>query len=329
MASKPQTKIKDVDRMAANRVDNGFYGQDILSVSQFDRNKLDFIFGVGEEMRMLVERFGSADLLQGKILANLFYEPSTRTSSSFMAAMLRLGGQVIPINNVQYSSVTKGESLPDTVRTLESYSDVIVIRHPEVGSASIAAHYSSKPIINAGDGVGEHPTQALLDLFTISEALGTIGGLKIAMVGDLKFGRTVHSLTKLLVNYPVEFVFVSPEILRMPKDVLDVVDSTGHRYQETEDVHDTISDVDVLYVTRVQKERFADLAVYEEVKDHYVVDPALMSKAKERMIVMHPLPRINEISYAIDNDPRAAYFDQMRNGMYIRMALLAAVLGKA
>jgi aspartate carbamoyltransferase catalytic subunit len=329
MASKPQTKIKDVDRMAANRVDNGFYGQDILSVSQFDRNKLDFIFGVGEEMRMLVERFGSADLLQGKILANLFYEPSTRTSSSFMAAMLRLGGQVIPINNVQYSSVTKGESLPDTVRTLESYSDVIVIRHPEVGSASIAAHYSSKPIINAGDGVGEHPTQALLDLFTISEALGTIGGLKIAMVGDLKFGRTVHSLTKLLVNYPVEFVFVSPEILRMPKDVLDVVNSTGHRYQETEDVHDTISDVDVLYVTRVQKERFADLAVYEEVKDHYVVDPALMSKAKERMIVMHPLPRINEISYAIDNDPRAAYFDQMRNGMYIRMALLAAVLGKA
>lgn len=329
MASKPQSKIKDVDRMAANRVDNGFYGQDILSVSQFDRNKLDFIFGVGEEMRMLVERFGSADLLQGKILANLFYEPSTRTSSSFMAAMLRLGGQVIPINNVQYSSVTKGESLPDTVRTLESYSDVIVIRHPEVGSAAIAAHYSSKPIINAGDGVGEHPTQALLDLFTISEALGTIGGLKIAMVGDLKFGRTVHSLTKLLVNYPVEFVFVSPEILRMPKDVLDVVNSTGHSYQETEDVHDCISDVDVLYVTRVQKERFTDLAVYEELKDHYVVDPALMSKAKERMIVMHPLPRINEISYAIDNDPRAAYFDQMRNGMYIRMALLAAVLGKA
>jgi aspartate carbamoyltransferase catalytic subunit len=329
MASKPQIKIKDVDRMAANRVDNGFYGQDILSVSQFDRNKLDFIFSVGEEMRMLVERFGSADLLQGKILANLFYEPSTRTSSSFMAAMLRLGGQVIPINNVQYSSVTKGESLPDTVRTLESYSDVIVIRHPEVGSAAIAAHYSSKPIINAGDGVGEHPTQALLDLFTISEALGTIGGLKIAMVGDLKFGRTVHSLTKLLVNYPVEFVFVSPEILRMPKDVLDVVDSTGHSYQVTEDVHDCISDVDVLYVTRVQKERFADLSVYEEVKDHYVVDPALMSKAKERMIVMHPLPRINEISYAIDNDPRAAYFDQMRNGMYIRMALLAAVLGKA
>jgi len=324
-----EQKIKEVDRMAANKVDNGFYGQDILSVSQFDRNKLDFIFGVADEMRMLVERFGSADLLQGKILANLFYEPSTRTSSSFMAAMLRLGGQVIPINNVQYSSVTKGESLPDTIRTLESYSDVIVIRHPEVGSAATAAHYASKPVINAGDGVGEHPTQALLDLFTVVEALGGISGLKVAMVGDLKYGRTVHSLTKLLVNYPVEFVFVSPDILRMPKDVIDVVDASGHQYTETEDVHDCIGDVDVLYITRVQKERFTDLAVYEAVKDHYVVDPALMSKAKQRMIVMHPLPRVNEISYAVDNDPRAAYFRQMRNGMYVRMAVLAAVLGKA
>jgi aspartate carbamoyltransferase len=322
-------KMKDVDRMAANRMDNGFYGQDILSVSQFDRTKLDYIFGVADEMRVLVERFGSADLLQGKILANLFYEPSTRTSSSFMAAMLRLGGQVIPINNVQYSSVTKGESLPDTVRTLESYSDVIVIRHPELGSAAIAAHYASKPVINAGDGVGEHPTQALLDLYTIIEALGQPHGFRVAMVGDLKYGRTVHSLTKLLLNYPVEFVFVSPDILRMPDDVLDAVRAHGHSFVETEDVHDVVAQADVLYVTRVQKERFTDLAVYEAVKEHYVVDPALMSRAKDKMIVMHPLPRVNEISYAIDSDPRAAYFRQMRNGMYVRMALLAAVLGKA
>jgi aspartate carbamoyltransferase len=320
---------KDVDRMAANETENGFYGQDILSVSQFDRTKLDYIFNVADEMRVLVERFGSADLLRGKILANLFYEPSTRTSSSFMAAMLRLGGQVIPINNVQYSSVTKGESLPDTVRTLESYSDLIVIRHPDVGSAATAAHYASKPVINAGDGVGEHPTQALLDLFTIIEALGDVSGLKVAMVGDLKYGRTVHSLTKLLVNYPVEFFFVSPDILRMPNDVREVVNASGHNYVETEDVHDCIADADVLYVTRVQKERFTDLAIYEAVKDHYVVDPALMDKAKEKMIVMHPLPRVNEISYAVDTDPRAAYFRQMRNGMYVRMALLAAVLGKA
>src|SRR5690349_10741366 len=161
--------LKEVGRVPSDQVNNGFYGQDILSVSQFDRAKLEYIFHVGQEMQVLVERFGSADLLQGKILANLFYEPSTRTSSSFMAAMLRLGGQVIPINNVQYSSVTKGESLPDTVRTLESYADVIVLRHPEVGSAATAARYAAKPIINAGDGVGEHPTQALLDLFTIVE----------------------------------------------------------------------------------------------------------------------------------------------------------------
>jgi aspartate carbamoyltransferase len=323
------TPPKSVGFQPADHATNGFYGQDILSVSQFNKPKLEYIFKVAHEMRVLVERFGSADLLQGKILSNLFYEPSTRTSSSFMAAMLRLGGQVIPINNVQYSSVTKGESLPDTIRTLESYSDVIVIRHPDVGSAAIAARYAQKPIINAGDGVGEHPTQALLDLFTILEELKEINGLRIAMVGDLKFGRTVHSLTKLLVNYDVEFSFVSPEILAMPDDVLDVVNQSGNKATFTENVHDVISDVDVLYVTRVQKERFTDLASYEHIKDFYVVDEALMERAKQRMIVMHPLPRVNEIAYTVDDDPRAAYFRQMRNGMYIRMAILAAVLGKA
>lgn len=315
--------------MPADHASNGFYGQDILSVSQFNRDSLDYIFGVAHEMQVLVERFGSADLLQGKILANLFYEPSTRTSSSFMAAMLRLGGQVIPINNVQYSSVTKGESLPDTVRTLECYSDVIVLRHPEVGAAATAARYASKPIINAGDGVGEHPTQALLDLFTIVQELERLDGLRVAMVGDLKYGRTVHSLTKLLLNYNVEFVFVNPDILPMPADVLSEVQTQGRTFHETKDVHAIIGDVDVLYVTRVQKERFTDMAEYDRVKEQYVVDEALMTHAKERMVVMHPLPRVNEISYAIDNDPRAAYFRQMRNGMFIRMALLAAVLGKA
>jgi len=306
-----------------------FAGQDILSVSQFDRTKLEYVSGVAHEMRVLVERFGGADLLQGKILANLFYEPSTRTSSSFMAAMMRLGGQVIPINNVQYSSVSKGESLPDTIRTLESYSDVIVIRHPEVGAAATAAYYAEKPVINAGDGVGEHPTQALLDLFTIVEELKKVDGLTITMVGDLKYGRTVHSLTKLLVNYDVKFRFVSPDILRMPDDVLDVVKSTGHAYEEVESLPDAISGSDVLYVTRVQKERFTDLAAYDRVKDLYVVDEELLTQAKEKMIVMHPLPRVGEISYGVDDDPRAAYFRQMRNGMYIRMALLASVLGRA
>ena len=280
-------------------------------------------------MRAMVKRFGSVDLLQGKVLANLFYEPSTRTSASFMAAMQRLGGQVIPINNVQYSSVAKGESLPDTVRTLEQYADVIVLRHPEVGAAAVAARYARKPIINAGDGIGEHPTQALLDLFTIYDELGTIDGLKIAMVGDLKYGRTVHSLTKLLLLYRVEFYFVSPPILRMPETILQRVRATDHPYTETDNIHDIIREVDVLYVTRVQKERFEDLSEYEAVKDYYVVDTELMRQAKERMIVMHPFPRVGEISYAVDSDPRAAYFRQIENGMYIRMALLAAVLGKA
>lgn len=320
---------KSIGRVPSDHTNNGFYGQDILSVNQFNRANLDYIFGVAHEMRVLVERFGSADLLQGKILANLFYEPSTRTASSFMAAMLRLGGQLIPINNVQYSSVTKGESLPDTVRTLESYADIIVLRHPELGAAATAAHYAQKPIINAGDGVGEHPTQALLDLFTIVQELGHVEDLHIAMVGDLKYGRTVHSLTKLLLHFNVRLSFVSPSILRMPKAVRQAVRDSGRNYDEMENAHDVIANADVLYVTRVQKERFTDLTDYDRVKDQYVVDPELMKHAKERMIVMHPLPRVNEISYAIDDDPRAAYFRQMRNGMYIRMALLAAVLGKA
>jgi len=315
--------------LPADHAENGFFGQDILSVAQFNRQRLTYIFRVAEEMRSMVERFGSADLLQGKILANLFYEPSTRTSSSFIAAMERLGGKVIPIHGVQYSSVSKGESLPDTVRTLEAYADVIVLRHPEVGSAALAAHYAKKPVINAGDGVGEHPTQALLDLFTIKEELGQIDYLHIAMVGDLKYGRTVHSLTKLLKLYDVTLDFVSPSMLRIPAEIRAELERADIPHRELENIHDVIEEVDILYVTRVQKERFSDLATYESVKDYYIVDPELMAKAKEKMAVMHPLPRVGEISYAVDDDPRAAYFRQMRNGMYIRMALLAAVLGKA
>jgi aspartate carbamoyltransferase catalytic subunit len=313
----------------APKLDSGFYGQDIISVRQFSRENLAYIFDVADEMRAIVKRVGSTDLLKGHVLACVFYEPSTRTSSSFIAAMSRLGGSVIPINEVRYSSVTKGESLPDTIRTLESYADAIVLRHPEVGASQVAAEYARKPIINAGDGVGEHPTQALLDLYTIRTELGEIDGLHVAMVGDLRYGRTVHSLARLLCLYDVQMTFVSPEILRMPLDVMNEVRAHNRPVYETYDVHEIIGDVDVLYVTRVQRERFADQAQYESVKDYYVITPELMGKAKERMVVMHPLPRVGEISYAIDSDPRAAYFRQMENGMYIRMALLAAVLGKA
>jgi aspartate carbamoyltransferase catalytic subunit len=312
----------------APNLDSGFYGQDIISVRQFNREGLAYIFGVADEMRAIVKRVGSTDLLKGHVLACVFYEPSTRTSSSFIAAMSRLGGSVIPINEVHYSSVTKGESLPDTIRTLESYADVIVLRHPEVGASQVAAEYARKPIINAGDGVGEHPTQALLDMYTIQSDLGRIDGLHVAMVGDLRYGRTVHSLARLLSLYDIQLTFVSPEILRLPLDVMNDVKAHNRPVHETYDVHDIMADVDVLYVTRVQRERFSDQAQYDSVKDYYVITPELMGQAKEQMIVMHPLPRISEISYAIDEDPRAAYFRQMENGMYIRMALLAAVLGK-
>ncbi|MGQ9681368.1 MAG: aspartate carbamoyltransferase [Anaerolineae bacterium] len=315
-------------QLVAN-VDNGFYRQDIISVRQFDKDKLGYIFGLAQEMRHMVQQIGAADLLRGRVLANLFYEPSTRTSSSFMAAMQRLGGSVIPINEVHYSSVTKGESLPDTVRTLECYADIIVLRHPETGSAQIAADAASKPIINAGDGTGEHPTQALLDLFTILEELGGIDGIHVAMVGDLKYGRTVHSLTRLLSLFDVRLSFVSPESLRMPAEHLNEVRSKGKTAVEFEDVSEVIGEADVLYVTRVQRERFEDPDLYEKVKGSYVITPEVLQQAKERMVVMHPLPRVYEISREVDDDPRAAYFRQMENGMYIRMALLAAVLGRA
>jgi aspartate carbamoyltransferase catalytic subunit len=278
-----------------------WYGKDILSVKQFSRDDLEYVFGVAHEMRGMVERIGTFDLLKGKILANLFYEPSTRTSSSFTAAMERLGGSVIPISEVKYSSVSKGESLPDTIRTLECYADVIVLRHPETGSAAIAAKAAKKPVINAGDGVGEHPTQALLDTFTIMEEIGRLDNLNV----------------------------VSPDILKMPKEVMDEVAEKKVPQTEYSSLEKVLADTDVLYVTRVQKERFEDPADYEKVKGAYVIDPQIMKGAKKEMIVMHPLPRVGEISPEFDDDPRAAYFRQMEYGLYVRMAVLAMVLGKA
>jgi aspartate carbamoyltransferase len=306
-----------------------FYGQDILSVSQFTRDDLEYVFGVADAMRTMVAHIGTFDLLKGKILANLFYEPSTRTSSSFLAAMERLGGSVIPINEVRYSSVSKGESLPDTVRTLECYADVIVLRHPETGSAAIAAQAARKPIINAGDGIGEHPTQALLDLYTVRHELGRIDGLTVTMLGDLKYGRTVHSLAKLLSLYDVQIHYVSPELLRMPADLVAQLGEHGLSQTEGRDLEPVLAATDVLYVTRVQKERFADQAEYETVRGAYVITPETLRAAKPRMALMHPLPRVGEITPDVDHDPRAAYFRQMENGLYVRMALLAMVLGKA
>lgn len=324
LMNPPNTHLPFGDQRSAP-----WYGKDILTVKQFNRTDLEYIFDVAHEMRTMVERIGTFDLLKGKILANLFYEPSTRTSSSFTAAMERLGGSVIPINEVTYSSVSKGESLPDTVRTLECYADVIVLRHPEVGASTLAAEYARKPIINAGDGIGEHPTQALLDLFTIIEELGKVDGLTITMLGDLKYGRTVHSLARLLSLFDVRINYVSPDILNMPPEIIAELDEKGIPRSEYKALDEPLGESDVLYVTRVQKERFENVAEYEQVSGTFVITPEMMQQAKNEMIIMHPLPRVDEISMDVDKDPRAAYFRQMEYGMYVRMALLAMVLGKA
>lgn len=312
-----------------DRRDGSYYGRSVISVRQFDRAYLEHVFGVAHEMREMVTRVGSFDLLKGKILANLFYEPSTRTAASFTAAMERLGGSVIAINEVRYSSVSKGESLPDTIRSLECYADAIVLRHPQVGAAAQAVAVARKPIINAGDGVGEHPTQALLDLFTILSELEQVDGLTITLLGDLKYGRTVHSLARLLSLYDVRLNFVSPDILRMPAEIVSELAEHGVTCVELDRLDEVLPQTDVLYVTRVQRERFEDPLEYESVRGCFVVTPETMLAAKDRMIVMHPLPRVGEITMEVDADPRAAYFRQMENGMYVRMALLAMVLGKA
>lgn len=315
-------------------------GAHVLSVKQFDRELLDDVFTVARSMRVLVRSVATADLLKGRVLTNLFYEPSTRTSSSFAAAILRLGGSVVPINDVHYSSVTKGETLEDTVRTLEAYGDALVLRHPELGAAARAAAVARKPVINAGDGPGEHPTQALLDLFTIlTEKLGnepgagatagTLGGLRVALVGDLRHGRTVHSLARLLALYGAELHYVSPELLRMPEALVRELGAAGARQREHRELGEILGALDVLYVTRVQKERFALLDEYERVKDAYVITPAIMTAASQHLTLMHPFPRVTEIDRAVDADPRAAYFRQMENGLFVRMALLAMVFGRA
>ena len=308
-----------------------WYGKDIISVKQFGRDDLEYVFGVAHEMRGMVERVGTFDLLKGKILANLFYEPSTRTSSSFTAAMERLGGSVIPINEVKYSSVSKGESLPDTIRTLECYADVIVLRHPETGSAAIAAKAAQQTRHQRGRrrGRASHAGAARY----VHDLRGTrrrqVDGMTVTMLGDLKYGRTVHSLARLLSLFKVKINYVSPEILRMPREVMDEVAEKGIPQAEFGSLEKVLPETDVLYVTRVQKERFEDPADYEKVKGAYVIDPEIMKAAKQDMIVMHPLPRVGEISVDFDDDPRAAYFRQMEYGLYVRMALLAMVLGKA
>ncbi|ORZ05810.1 hypothetical protein BCR42DRAFT_456687 [Absidia repens] len=303
-----------------------FFRNHILKSKQFDRNDLHLLFGVAHEMRNLVELYGSINLLEGRVLSTMFFEPSTRTSTSFEAAMYRLGGKVVAVN-ASTSSVQKGESLADTVRTLGCYADCIVLRHPQPGSAQVAAKYSKVPIINAGDGIGEHPTQAFLDVFTIREELGTVNGLTVTLVGDLKNGRTVHSLVKILAYYQVTLNYVAPPSLSMPQEVMDEVAAVGVTQNVYTSLDQVIDSTDVLYMTRVQKERFETEDAYNAVKDSFILNNDMLSKAKSQMIVLHPLPRVNEIEPEVDFDQRAAYFRQMRYGLYVRMALLALVMG--
>eukprot|EP00038_Savillea_parva_P004025 m.133107 g.133107 ORF g.133107 m.133107 type:complete len:2201 (-) comp11351_c0_seq1:387-6989(-) len=297
----------------------------ILNVKQFTREMLHVIFDIATKLKLEP----NPSMLQGKVLASIFYEPSTRTSCSFTSAMQQLGGTVIPIHEVSKSSVAKGESLHDFIRTMECYADVIVLRHPEQGAVAKAAACSvDKPIVNAGDGTGEHPTQALLDVYTIREELGTVNNLTITMLGDLKHGRTVHSLARMLSLYKVKINYVSPKSLAMPQEIMDELKAAGVEQTVNTEIDAVIGDTDVLYVTRLQRERFENAAEADSI-GRYTVDTKLLSKAKNNMILMHPLPRVDEISPDVDSDKRAAYFRQMQNGVYVRMALLSLVLGTA
>ncbi len=283
---------------------------------------------VADQFAKELKKRDSLPLLKGKVLATLFFEPSTRTRLSFETAMQRLGGGVISMGSVESSSVAKGETLSDTVKTVSQYADLIVIRHPRIGSAKEAADASSVPVINAGDGAGQHPTQALLDVYTIYKELGTLKNLTISLVGDLKYGRTVHALVELLSQFQTRLFFVSPDRLRMPEEITTRLREKGMEILETEDLLKAAQESHLIYMTRIQKERFGDLSEYEQVKGSYVIDKKFLDRLNKKAIILHPLPRVDEISPEVDDYPGSAYFRQVRNGIFVRMAILAMVLGK-
>ncbi|MDR2793809.1 MAG: aspartate carbamoyltransferase [Treponema sp.] len=302
------------------------FGRHLIEPDNFTLEELETIFTLAEK----IEREGDylRDSCKGKVLGALFFEPSTRTRLSFEAAMLRLGGTCLGFAEPSSSSTAKGESLADTVRTVSCYADVIVMRHPKEGAALLASRYSAAPIINAGDGGHHHPTQTLTDLLTIRQMRGSIDSLTVGFCGDLKFGRTVHSLAKALARYPhITMIFISPPELRIPRYITEGFAGIGVSYEETGDLEKVIGELDVLYMTRVQRERFFNEEDYIRLKDSYILNEEKMTMAKEDMTVLHPLPRVNEIAPEVDADPRAAYFRQAAYGMYVRMALLSSVLG--
>ncbi len=302
-------------------------GRNYIDPSDFSLEEIDEVLDLAQKIKQNQEEY--LDICKGKILATLFYEPSTRTRFSFEAAMLRLGGQIIGFSEPGSSSVTKGESLRDTIRTVGCYSDIITMRHPKEGAPNFARDFTYVPLINAGDGGHQHPTQTLTDLSTIKEAHGRLDNLVIGLCGDLKFGRTVHSLIKAMSKYKnIKFILISPEELKIPDYIKsEVLDKNKIEYNEVEKLEDVMSELDILYMTRVQKERFFNEADYVRLKDSYILDANKLINAKSDLAILHPLPRVNEIANEVDDDPRAWYFRQVKNGMYVRMALIIKLLG--
>jgi len=298
----------------------------LIDILDFSVEELDGIIETAKDIAANPEKY--AEACRGKKLASLFFEPSTRTRLSFEAAMLELGGGVIGFSQAESSSVSKGESIADTARVISCYADIIAMRHPSEGAPLVAAENALVPVINAGDGGHSHPTQTLADLLTISREKGRLGDLTVGFCGDLKYGRTVHSLIEALARYPgVRVVLISPEELKLPSYVKkDVLKRSGIAYTQTTDLESVIGELDILYMTRIQRERFADPAVYDRLKDSYVLTPEKLLGARADLSILHPLPRVNEISVAVDKDPRACYFKQVLNGKYMRMALILHLL---
>jgi aspartate carbamoyltransferase catalytic subunit len=273
------------------------------------------------------EKKPNQHILGGHVVATLFFEPSTRTRLSFESAVNRLGGRIIGFSDSSSSSVSKGETLKDTILTVSNYSDLIVMRHPLEGSAKYASEVSPVPIINAGDGAHQHPTQTLLDMYSIRKTQGRLENIKICMVGDLKYGRTVHSLLIALADFNPVFIFIAPDELKMPQEYKILLDTKGIEYHEYKDIGDNMDDADIVYMTRVQKERFSDPLEYEKVKNVYILRNAMLENTKPNMKILHPLPRVNEINYDVDPNPKAYYFQQAQNGVYTRMAIISKILG--
>lgn len=301
-----------------------FKGRDIISINDFSKEEMLYVLDVAKRF----EKRDMLSLLKGKILATLFFEPSTRTRLSFTSAMEQLGGHVLGFATPGVSSVKKGETLWDTIKMTEQYVDVIVVRHSIEGAPRLAAEAASVPVINAGDGANQHPTQTLLDLYTIRKSKGALDNLNVGLLGDLKYGRTVHSLTVALSHFNTNFYFIAPEALKMPDEYLEALNEKGLRYTETSDLLSVSNNLDILYVTRIQQERFPDPLEYKKYKGVYKLDSSLLNHIKPELKIMHPLPRVDEISTELDNTPHAIYFEQAGNGIPVRKALLALVLGK-